>query len=147
MDIVVTVPKSFEYAGLKGLAAWCAEGDCAGEAQDSGEDWYYTTWGARPNIKPGERVYIVCEDRIRGYAPLVTLNFYERRPGQGHVELIRHGGAQAVTIPERVTGFRGWRYRWWKLEDEIPFPDWRTTDVKKPKARRAKKITGQMSLL
>lgn len=33
----------------------------------------------------------------------------------------------ACTIPAPVTGFRGWRYRWWSRDDEIPFPDWRTT--------------------
>jgi hypothetical protein len=38
--------------------------------------------------------------------------------------LVRHGGAVAVTIPDAVRGFQGWRYRWWPLEREIPFPDW-----------------------
>jgi hypothetical protein len=146
-DVVVTVPKTFQYGGFRGLKAWCAEGDCAGEAQDSGELWDYSTWGVRPDIRPGERVYIVCEDRLRGYAPLVELDFIERRPGQGYVVLLRKGGAVAVTIPDRITGFRGWRYRWWKREDEIPFPDWRTTDVQKQPRKRRATNDRQLSLL
>ena len=154
MDVVVTVPKTFEYEGLRGLAAWCAEGDCAGEAQDSGEMWDYSTWGARPNIKPGERVYVVCEDHLRGYAPLVELCFEEAHGGKGYLEFWRRDGAVAVTIPERITGFRGWRYRWWKREDEVPFPGWRTTDVRgvsprKPRAAKTKPKMddGQQTLL
>jgi hypothetical protein len=148
MDVVVTVPKNFSYGGLRGLAAWCAEGDCAGEAQDSGEMWDYTTWGTRPKIKPGERVYVVCEARLRGYAPLVELDFDERRPGQGYVTFLRQNGAVAVTIPTRITGFRGWAYRWWDREQEVPFPNWRTTDIQKqPKARRQRSADRQMLLL
>ena len=152
MDVVVTVPKTFDYGLLKGLAAWCSEGDCAGDAQDSGEEWCYSTWGARPKIEPGERVYIVCEDRVRGYAPLVRLKYRDMGRGAGYLAFYRRDGAVAVTIPQRVTGFRGWRYRWWQLEDEVPFPDWRPTDVAEPKKPRAKKKRrkrndGQMSLL
>jgi hypothetical protein len=147
MDVVVTVPKNFSYGGLRGLAAWCAEGDCAGEAQDSGEQWIFSTWGVKPEMYRGDRVYIVCEDRLRGYAPIVDLRFREIRHGQGHLAFIREGGAEAVTIHERITGFRGWRYRWWKREDEVPFPDWRTTDVRKqPKPRRKRTADRQMSL-
>jgi hypothetical protein len=40
-------------------------------------------------------------------------------------QLVRHG-AVAVTIPERIHGFRGYRQRWWPREAEQPFPDWRT---------------------
>ena len=39
------------------------------------------------------------------------------------------GGAVAVTIPERVTGFRGWRRRWWERDAEVPFPGWRTATM------------------
>jgi hypothetical protein len=140
-DVVVTVPKAFKYGGLRGLAAWCAEGDCAGEAQDSGETWDYTTWGPCPDIKPGERVYVVCEGRLRGYAPLVELLFDMRRHGLGYVTFLRQGGAVAVTIPKPITGFRGWAYRWWKREEEIPFPDWRTVDVQKqPRKHREQQM-------
>ncbi len=121
-DIVVTVPIKFQYAGLRGLDAWCAEGDIAGE-EYSGTLWCFTTGGARPSIQPGERVYIVCEDRLRGYAPLVELRY-----DHGTVDLIRGGGAVAVTIPRKIEGFRGWRFRWWFRDGEVPFPDWQTTD-------------------
>lgn len=51
--------------------------------------------------------------------------------GEGRFEfaLVRRAGAVAVTIPEPITGFRGWRYRWWPREAEVPFPDWRTQGV------------------
>jgi hypothetical protein len=127
MDVVITVPMNFTLPGvpgLRGLDAWCAEGDAAGE-EESGIDWAFSTGGGRPHIRPGERVYVVCEDRLRGYAPLVELQYdcQSRR-----VYFIRRGGAVAVTIPEKVTGFRGWQYRWWDYSQEIPFPDWRTAD-------------------
>ena len=138
-DVVVTVPINFTHPsgpGLRGLDAWCAEGDAAGEPE-TGSEWAFTTGGGRPDIHPGERVYIVCEDRLRGYAPLVSLEFdYDA----WRVHLIRRGGAVAVTIPEKITGFQGWRYRWWKREAEVPFPDWRTTD------RRHKPSHGQLDL-
>jgi hypothetical protein len=141
-DVVVTVPKNFRYAGFRGLKAWCAEGDCAGDAQDSGETWDYTTWGPRPDITPGDRVYVVCEDRLRGYAPLVEMIFGERRSGQGYVTFLREGGAVAVTIPERITGFRGWRYRWWNRADESEFLNWRTVDVQKqPRKCREEQVS------
>ena len=122
-DIVVTVPLTFtlrEFPGLRGLDTWCAEGDAAGE-EESGVLWCFTTGGSRPKITPGERVYIVCEDRLRGYAPLVKLRYRH-----GRVDLMRAGGAVAVTIPQKIVGFRGWRSRWWPYSEELPFPDWRT---------------------
>ncbi|KKN15044.1 hypothetical protein LCGC14_0990070 [marine sediment metagenome] len=103
-DVVVTVPIGFKFAGApgaRGLDAWCAEGDAAGEP-NSGQLWRFATSGGRPNIVPGERVYIICEDRIRGYAPLVRLRCEGRL-----ICLIRGGGAVAVTIPEKVSGGRG----------------------------------------
>lgn len=123
-DVVVTVPLNFtlpEFPGLRGLDTWCAEGDAAGE-EESGLLWRFTTGGSRPEIEPGERVYIVCEDRLRGYAPLVGLDY-----NHGRVHLIRAGGAVAVSIEEGIVGFRGWRYRWWDYSQEVPFPGWRTT--------------------
>lgn len=115
MDIVVTVPMTF------GLDTWIAEGDAAGD-EWTGELWGFTVAGGRPGVKPGERVYIVCEKRLRGYAPLVELV----QLGPRYWELGRGGGAVAVTIPEPIVGFRGWRYRWWEYETEMPFPEWRT---------------------
>lgn len=113
-DVVVTVPKSF------GLDTWIEEGDAAGEPW-SGRLWDYTTAGCRPRIVPGERVYVVYNGKLRGYAPLVEL-FVNGR----HLNFVRGGGAVAVTVPEFIQGFRGWRYRWWQREDEQPFPEWGT---------------------
>lgn len=125
-DVVVTLPLSFRYGGLKGLAAWIAEGDAAGDPIGSGGVDYYTftIGGGRPRIGPGERVYVVYNRRLRGYAPLIKL---QRSIGMSRMrwELIRAGAAVAVTIPEEITGFRGWRYRWWNDADETPFPDWK----------------------
>jgi hypothetical protein len=130
-DVVVTVPKTFRYgSAAPGLASWVAEGCCAGDPldpEDADELFVFTTYGMRPDIAPGERVYVVCQDRVRGYAPLVELRwpYHPDFRGPGRVELIRGPAAVAVTIPERVTGFRGWRYRFWDRAAEVPFPDWR----------------------
>lgn len=127
-DVVVTVPKTFTHQcapGQRGLAAWIAEGDAAGEPW-SGELWRFSLYGASPRIEPGERVYIVCEDRLRGYAPLVRLDFEQQYKSRGHIGLIRGGDAVAVTIDLKIKGFRGWRCRWWHRDNEMPFPDWKT---------------------
>ncbi len=111
-DVVVTVPQSF------GLDAWIAEGDLPGQLW-SGEEWHFYLGGHWPNIQPGDRVYVVYKDKLRGYAPLVRIE----RNGRGYA-LVRHNGAEAVTIDELIRGFRGFRYRWWDRADEKPFPDW-----------------------
>jgi hypothetical protein len=110
-DLVVTVPKSF------GLDTWIDEGDPAG-SEWSGQVWDFylppgTPW---PPINPGDRVYVVYNNKLRGYAPLVRVA-YER----GSYSLIRHGGAVAVTIDEPIRGFRGWIERWWPREIEKDF--------------------------
>ena len=123
-DVVVTVPKNFTHVcapGLKGLAAWIAEGDAAGEPW-SDREWSFTVGWRQPRIEPGERVYVVCEGRLRGYAPLIRLD-----DDCGTVELIRGPGAVAMTIADGITGFRGFRYRWWDRSTEIPFPEWKAT--------------------
>ena len=131
-DCVVTVPMNFTWPGapgLRGLDAWAAEGDLAGEPE-SGREWYFTSYGTLPVFVPGDRLYIVCEGRLRGYALLVNV-FYDEskfRHGQAPIAFVRRGGAVAVTIPARIAGFRGWRRRWWDRQDELPFPDWRTAD-------------------
>jgi hypothetical protein len=130
MDIVVTVPKNFRYGNKRGLAAWLDEGDAPGETW-SGELYQFSTWGFCPHINSGERVYVTCEGRIVGYAPLVSMDFDyvtcvspESAPswpsGMARIALIRGGGAVACTIPEPVVGFRGWRYRWWDYAQERP---------------------------
>lgn len=112
-DVVVTVPKSF------GLDTWIAEGDAAGEPW-TGEEWGFYLGGPVPTISEGERVYVVYNGRLRGYAPLVRIEHTAR----GYA-LVRHGEAVALTIEERIIGFRGFRYRWWSRESERPFPGWR----------------------
>lgn len=111
-DLVVTVPLSF------GLTRWIDEGDAAGEPW-SGELWDFGIGGGRPDIEPGERVYIVYNRKLRGYAPLVALE-----GGQRRWFLVRGGGAVAVTIDEPIIGFRGWRRRWWDRADEKYFTGW-----------------------
>jgi hypothetical protein len=77
-----------------------------------------------PEILPGERVYIVAHGKLRGYAPLVGMEATcKLRPGRAC--LMREGGAVAVTIPEPIVGFMGWRYRFWERNIEVPFPSWR----------------------
>lgn len=112
-DLVVTVPKSF------GLDVWINEGDAAGDAW-SGKEWHFYLGGNPPNISKGERVYIVYNGKLRGYAPLVRIE----RDGY-RFALVRHGGAVAVTVDEFIQGFRGYRYRWWERETERAFPEWR----------------------
>ena len=123
-DVVVTVPQNFRWDASPhtGLLAWADEGGLPGEEDCA--DYMYSTGGMKPDISPGERVYIVCEGRLRGYAPLVRLEFFPRNGGWGNIWLERAGGAVAVTIERPITGFRGWRYRWWARSDERPFPEW-----------------------
>lgn len=125
-DVVVTVPKNFVFfdpvsrRDLKGLTAWIAEGDAEGESW-SGTEWMFTLGGRPPRIRQGERVYIVCNGKLRGYAPLIRIDPF----GQNGFALIRGGGAVAVTVDRVIRGFQGFRYRFWEYDQEIPFPDWR----------------------
>lgn len=113
-DIVVTVPKRL-------WEEWIAEGDLPGDVW-SGDVFYSFYVSQRPAMQPGDLVYIVAHGKLRGYAPLVRI---DRTYGYRYA-LIRHGGAVAVTIPESIPGFRGFRYRWWNRSDEIAFDDWKT---------------------
>lgn len=113
-DLVVTVPRAY-------WRAWIAEGGLPGAAGTVAEYGFRLPPGERPPVDPGERVYVVAWDRVRGYAPLL-------RVGGNDVEgwvLVRAGGAAAVTIADPVRGFTGWRVRWWRREDEQPFERWR----------------------
>lgn len=122
-DVVVTVPKQL-------WALWIAEGDTPGEPW-TGRIYDFYLGGAAPNIRAGERVYIVAQGWLRGYAPLTRIEWQRRAPlvnGQqsmfgGRFALQRQGNAVAVTLAQPVQGFRGWRYRWWEREDERPY-DW-----------------------
>lgn len=123
-DLVVTVPKWF-------WPDWIAEGDAAGEPA-TGEEWGFYGGGPWPPIQPGERVYIVAHGLLRGFAPLTRIG----DDGDRWV-LCREGGAVAVTIPETIQGFRGWRRRWWDRGIEVPFPDWKTKGVEMKGQTRA----------
>lgn len=123
MDVVVTVPKSrWDH--------WLSEGGLPGSRDDNE---YGFTVSSRPDIEPGERVYIVAGGKLRGYAPLTRVAHAEMfRYGRskdyafyrGKYSLVRNGKAKAVTIPEDIKGFRGYRYRWWRRRDETTFRDW-----------------------
>lgn len=114
-DVVVTVPMGM-------WREWLEEGNLPGEPP-SGYRSHFWLWGALPKIEIGERVYIVAHGKLRGYAPLVGMERRcELRPSVGC--LMRDGNAVALTIADPIRGFRGWRYRWWDLEAELPFPDW-----------------------
>ena len=121
-DVVITVPKNFTHEsapGKVGLDAWLAEGDRAGELW-SGKEWKFPCGWGKPDIEPGERVYIVCNGQLVGYAPLIRLEERER-DGRWTWLLVRGGGAVNCTIDERIIGFRGCRERWWDREQERPW--------------------------
>lgn len=113
-DIVVTIPARI-------WAEWLAEGDAAGEPE-SGTEYGYSVPTFPRRIEPGGRVYVVAGARLRGYAPLLRVE----TTVYGEHLLVRGAGAVAVTIPDTIRGFRGYRYRWWSRGDERPFPEWRT---------------------
>ena len=115
-DVVVTVPK-----GL--WEAWIEEGDVPGEVARY-RSHFWIGQHSIPDVRRGERVYIVAHGKLRGYAPLVGI---EQRCTlrDGRACLMRDGGAVAVTIPEPIVGFMGWRCRWWSTTNEKPFPNWR----------------------
>jgi len=116
MDIVVTLPESF------GLDRWVAEGDAAGDPW-SGQFWAWYLGGRPPTkIIPAERVYVVYKGSLIGYASLVRIDIFNEK----RYSLVRGGGAVAVTIDQKIKGFRGFRYRWWDRSEEKPFPDWKS---------------------
>jgi hypothetical protein len=121
MDVVVTVPQSR-------WLEWIEEGDLPDEPP-SDYEFHWMFGGPMPDIQPDERVYIVAFGRLRGYSPLYYVEESCQIDRRRHC-LVRLGGAEAVTIEEPIRGFRGWRYRWWALEDERPFPDWVTAGVR-----------------
>jgi hypothetical protein len=115
-DVVVTVPKGM-------WEEWIEEGDLPGEEAEF--ESHFWLGGALPKMEFGDRVYIVAHGKLRGFAPLIEIERRCRlRPSVGC--LLRHGDAEAVTIPEPIRGFQGWRYRWWDRAAEVPFPDWMT---------------------
>lgn len=132
-DVVVTVPKDV-------WKDWLEEGDLPGDPE-TGEEWGFSTWGSKPDIQPGDRVYIVAHGLLRGYAPLTRLEFSPANGSQsprarGRVAFGRKGGAVACTLQMAsgmkipVRGFRGWQYAWFKRDAVVPFPEWKTEGVK-----------------
>ncbi|WP_192252018.1 hypothetical protein [Mesorhizobium silamurunense] len=142
VDLVVTCPKSFWHE-------WIAEGDPAG-SKWSGQEWgWYIRSRTRPPIEIGDRLYVVAHNRLRGYAPVTALRGLSFDPKHGAKDsagvytdvaeleaspprdpiqdwcICRCGDATAVTIPEALKGFQGWRYPVWQRAAEIPFPNWR----------------------
>lgn len=115
MDVVVTVPKSF------GWAKWLDEGDLPGDPWSGLESWFYLGGYPPKNLRGGDRVYVVFNGKLRGYAPLTNI----RQTGPSRYALVRRDGAVVCTIKEEIKGFRGFRYRWWEYGDELPFPNWR----------------------
>lgn len=150
MDMVATCPKGF-------WKEWIAEGDPAGTVW-SGTDWSWYTGGRRPDIAPGDRLYVVAHGRLRGFAPVTAVEGLSFDPAHGakdghgvYVDVNQHpreyrdgvlsekavdswricrrGDAVAVTIHEQIPGFRGLRRRWWPVDQELPFSDWKTKGV------------------
>ena len=115
-DVVVTVPKGM-------WQEWIEEGDLPGEPEGDYVSHFWIPKQGLPTISTGERVYIVAHGKLRGYAPIIGRE-QSCRLLPGRACLIRRNGAEAVTIPEPIRGFQGWRYRWWSVEEEIAFPDW-----------------------
>jgi len=123
-DLVVTLPRGR-------LKEWIEEGDAAGDPPTGGH-WAFHMGGHPPKkSQPGNRVYVVYEGQLIGYAPLVRID----RDVQGKgFNLVRGGDAVACTIDEPCPGFRGYKYRTWPREAERPFPDWRKL-ARAPKER------------
>jgi hypothetical protein len=114
-DVVVTVP-------MGQWQSWKDEGDLPGQPATY-QSHFWIRDGHLPSIRAGERIYIVAHGKLRGYAPLVAVEGCCWLDNN-RACLLREGGAVAVTLPEPIRGFQGWRYVWWRREDEIPFPDW-----------------------
>jgi len=125
MDLVVTVPQDR-------WEDWLREGDAAGEPS-TGEEWGFYVWGDRPRVEAGDRLYVVAHGRLRGYSPIRRVVWFRQERAWS---ICRKGGAVAVTIPEAIQGFRGWRERWWHPDTEVPFPEWMTEGVPVRAAQR-----------
>lgn len=129
MNLVVSVSKTF-------WREWIAEGDAAGDSP-TGTEWGYFMGGRKPNIQAGDRLYIVAHGMLRGYAPVTRLTTSTGQlvgsdtilPPFEKWCICREGNAVAVTVHQKIKGFQGWRYVWWKTEDEIPFPNWKDEGV------------------
>lgn len=114
-DVVVTVPRGM-------WDVWLAEGDLPGHPWSQMRSHFWIPPQTLPDIKRGERVYIVAHGKLRGYAPLVAVEpMCAMRADRAC--LMRYGDAAAVTIAQPIRGFQGWRYRFWDRSVERPFPE------------------------
>lgn len=143
-DVVVTVPKArwpdwLLEGELPGQERWACffcppYGTCeicegTGELTSGDTRWHFYLGGNPPkDIAIGDRVYVVAHGQLRGYSPLLRVEV-DPEPYANGFAFIRGGGAEALTIPDSIRGFQGWRYRWWERSDEIPFPDWQEAGV------------------
>jgi hypothetical protein len=118
MDLVGTCPKDF-------WEEWIAEGDAAGDPESGAEYGWYTGSALAGSIGEGDRFYVVAHGKLRGWAPVVFVENSRTDNGRGSWVIVRKGGAVACTVPQEMKGFRGLRRRWWKREEERPFPEWR----------------------
>ena len=115
-DFVGTCPKDF-------WMEWLREGDVAG-TEESGQEYYWRTrHPLAEQVHPGDRLYIVANGKLRGYAPIVSVQF---DPQKRTWWLVRKGGAVACTVDEYIRGFQGLRKRWWLRSREKPFENWMT---------------------
>jgi len=121
-DLVGTCPKDF-------WEDWLREGGLPESMVDLGgwTEWsWYTNHSLATHAKPGDRFYVVAHGKLRGYAPVVKVEVPPSDNPSVKYAIIRRYGAVACTIDKSIPGFRGLRIRWWKREDEKPFPDWKT---------------------
>lgn len=120
-DLVVTCPMGF-------WPEWIAEGDAVGDPY-TGQEWGWYMNTSRPDIAPGERLYVVAHGQLRGYAPVTRLigpgDADRHHTAEWKWCICRRGDAVAITVDQPIPGFRGWRRRWWDREIERPFPEWR----------------------
>lgn len=119
MDLVGVCPKNV-------WTEWLNEGDCAGTEESGAE---YTWWTRKlplaRNLTPGDRLYVVCDGKLRGYAPITRVIQEEDSMGRPIFGICRKGGAVACTIPESIPVQRSIKPRWWDRDHEIPFPGWK----------------------
>jgi len=121
-DLVGTCPKDF-------WEDWIREGGLPGELELPSPDtfWsWYTNHSLAKTAWPGDRFYVVAHGRLRGYAPVVRVECPPSDNQSVRYAIVRELGAVACTLPVPVPGFRGLKVRWWRREDEIDFPEWRT---------------------
>ena len=120
MNVVVTVAKNI-------WNEWLTEGNLAGDPWDGVlENHFWINKKSVPkDIAIGDRVYVVSNNKLRGYSPLL----YVETSCSLRLDracFLRRNDAVAVTLNREIKGFQGWRYQWWDSNEEIAFPNWKT---------------------